>query len=164
MLTPVDADPNATEWIAKNWVVDPAADPAFLVPYVPETAHVRLGTWIGATKALLATDNTDRLKGLKSRRSSSGRRRIISFSTIRTKRRSNESWPRQRSRTARATIGSNTAFCRCRNRERKSPTSAITCSGPRRTPLLPTSSHSSRRARRPRISPTATRHRVLATS
>jgi pimeloyl-ACP methyl ester carboxylesterase len=63
-LTPADADPYAADWIAKNWVVDPAANPAFLVPYVPETAQVRLGTWIGATKALLATDNTDRLKNL----------------------------------------------------------------------------------------------------
>src|SRR6185369_11383445 len=27
-LTPVDADPNAEEWVAKNWDVDPAADPA----------------------------------------------------------------------------------------------------------------------------------------
>jgi pimeloyl-ACP methyl ester carboxylesterase len=61
-LTPVDADPNAADWTAKNWVVDPAADPAFLVPYVPETTHVKLGTWIGATKALLATDNTARFK------------------------------------------------------------------------------------------------------
>lgn len=63
-LTPLDADPKAEEWIAKNWVVDPAADPAFIKPYVPETSHIRLGTWIGATKALLATDNTERLKGL----------------------------------------------------------------------------------------------------
>lgn len=61
-LTPLDADPNAKDWIAKNWVVDPAADPAFLVPYVPETANVKLGTWIGATKALLETDNTERFK------------------------------------------------------------------------------------------------------
>jgi pimeloyl-ACP methyl ester carboxylesterase len=63
-LTPMDADPQAADWIAKNWVVDPAADPAFLLPYVPETAHVRLGTWIGASKALLATDNTARLHDL----------------------------------------------------------------------------------------------------
>lgn len=61
-LTPVDADPNAADWTAKNWVVDPAADPAFLVPYIPETTHVKLGTWIGASKALLATDNTPRFK------------------------------------------------------------------------------------------------------
>ena len=61
-LTPVDADPNAADWTAKNWVVDPAADPAFLVPYIPETITVKLGTWIGATKALLMADNTARFK------------------------------------------------------------------------------------------------------
>ena len=61
-LTPADADPNVADWTAKNWVVDPAADPAFLVPYIPETTHVKLGTWIGATKALLETDNTPRFK------------------------------------------------------------------------------------------------------
>jgi pimeloyl-ACP methyl ester carboxylesterase len=63
-LTPLDADPNAADWIAKNWDVDPAADPAFLQPYIPETTRVKLGTWIGATKALLITDNTTRLKDL----------------------------------------------------------------------------------------------------
>jgi pimeloyl-ACP methyl ester carboxylesterase len=60
-LRPIDAEHAARDWIAKNWVVDPAADPAFLKPYVGETANVKLGTWIGATKALLATDNTTRL-------------------------------------------------------------------------------------------------------
>ena len=63
-LTPLDADPNAEDWMAKNWVVDPVAPPAFLVPYIPETAAVKLGTWIGATKALLATDNRARLPEL----------------------------------------------------------------------------------------------------
>ena len=58
---PIDADHAARDWIAKNWVVDPAADPAFLKPYIGETANVKLGTWIGATKALLATDNSERL-------------------------------------------------------------------------------------------------------
>jgi pimeloyl-ACP methyl ester carboxylesterase len=45
-------------------VVDPTADPDFLAPYVPETASVKLGTWIGATKALLAQDNSKRLEDL----------------------------------------------------------------------------------------------------
>ncbi len=63
-LTPLDADPAAQAWMAKNWVVDPVADPAFLKPYVPETAAVKLGTWIGATKALLATDNRARLPAM----------------------------------------------------------------------------------------------------
>jgi pimeloyl-ACP methyl ester carboxylesterase len=63
-LTPLDADPKAMEWIAANWTLDPAAQPTFLTPYTPETAKVRLGTWIGATKGLLAQDNTERLKSL----------------------------------------------------------------------------------------------------
>lgn len=63
-LTPLDADPNAMEWIAANWTLDPAAQPAFLAPYTPETAKTRLGTWIGATRGLLAQDNTERLKSL----------------------------------------------------------------------------------------------------
>ena len=63
-LTPLDADPAAQGWMAKNWVVDPVAPPDFLAPYIPETAAVKLGTWIGATKALLATDNRARLPGL----------------------------------------------------------------------------------------------------
>ena len=29
-LTPLDAEPGAQAWMAKNWVVDPVADPAFL--------------------------------------------------------------------------------------------------------------------------------------
>ncbi len=63
-LTPMDADPKVSEWLAANWVVDPSADPEFLVPYLPETASVKLGTWIGATKALLSQDNTERLKDM----------------------------------------------------------------------------------------------------
>lgn len=63
-LTPLDADPNAMDWMARNWVVDPVAPLAFLEPYTPETAAVKLGTWIGATKALLATDNRARLAAL----------------------------------------------------------------------------------------------------
>jgi pimeloyl-ACP methyl ester carboxylesterase len=63
-LTPLDADPHAADWLARNWVADPAAAPAFLEPYVPETARVRLGGWIGAARALLATDHGARLTGL----------------------------------------------------------------------------------------------------
>jgi pimeloyl-ACP methyl ester carboxylesterase len=63
-LTPLDADPKAMEWIAANWTLDPAAQPSFLTPYTPETAKVRLGTWVGATKGLLAQDNTERLKSM----------------------------------------------------------------------------------------------------
>ena len=61
-LTPINADPFASPIYMRDiWVADPAADPAFLAPYIPETAQTRLGTWIGASRALLQTDNTARL-------------------------------------------------------------------------------------------------------
>lgn len=61
---PASADKDVEKWLAANWDVDPLAPDSFLRPYLPETAHVRLGTWIGATMALLATDHTERLKKL----------------------------------------------------------------------------------------------------
>lgn len=63
--TPLDADPEAEAWIAANWDVDPAASPSLDSAIAEETAHVRLGTWRGATEALLEVDNTQRLAGLK---------------------------------------------------------------------------------------------------
>lgn len=61
-LTPINADPYGSPiYMRDAWVADPVADPAFLAPYIPETAQVRLGTWIGASRALLQTDNTARL-------------------------------------------------------------------------------------------------------
>jgi len=62
--TPKDADPNAEDWILKDWDVDPVADQEFVKAIVPETAKVEMGTWIGATEALLELDNTDRLREL----------------------------------------------------------------------------------------------------
>ena len=64
-LTPVNADPYGSPLYMRDaWVADPVADPAFLAPYIPETEQVRLGTWIGASRALLQTDNTARLRDL----------------------------------------------------------------------------------------------------
>lgn len=63
-LTPLDADPKAETWMAENWVVDPVADPAFLAAIAQETVRVPLGTWLGAARALLEVDNTERLKDL----------------------------------------------------------------------------------------------------
>ena len=64
-LTPISADPYASPLYMRDaWVADPVADPAFLAPYIPETALVRLGTWIGASRALLETDNAARLLAL----------------------------------------------------------------------------------------------------
>jgi pimeloyl-ACP methyl ester carboxylesterase len=62
-MTPIDL--NAQEWVTKTWDTDPAADPSTLDPLFPETSRLRLGTWIGVAKAVLATDNTEQLKKLK---------------------------------------------------------------------------------------------------
>jgi pimeloyl-ACP methyl ester carboxylesterase len=64
-LTPRAADPDVEGWLAASWDVDPVADPALVARIVEETADVRLGTWIGATRALLATDNRERLRELR---------------------------------------------------------------------------------------------------
>lgn len=63
-LTPLDAMADAWTWITTAWVVDPAADPDYLAEIAPETADTRMGTWIGVARALLATDNTERLEDL----------------------------------------------------------------------------------------------------
>ena len=62
--TPRDADANADDWILKNWDVDPMADQGFVASIVPDTAVTKMGTWIGATSALLAFDNTANLAKL----------------------------------------------------------------------------------------------------
>ena len=62
--TPLDADPAAADWIAKNWTIDIMADPALTAAITPETARTKMGTWIGATEALLEFDNTARLASL----------------------------------------------------------------------------------------------------
>lgn len=62
--TPRDADPKADDWILKNWDVDPVADQAFVGSIVPDTAVTKMGTWIGATSALLEFDNTAALAKL----------------------------------------------------------------------------------------------------
>ena len=63
-LGPLDSGPSAIDWIQYGWVVDPAADPAFLADILPETAGTRMGTWVGALRSLAALDNTERLKDL----------------------------------------------------------------------------------------------------
>jgi pimeloyl-ACP methyl ester carboxylesterase len=62
--TPAEGSAEALGWIESFWVVEPAADPEFIAAIVPETAATRMGTWIGAARALLATDNGDRLEDL----------------------------------------------------------------------------------------------------
>ncbi|MDB5581455.1 MAG: hypothetical protein JWR80_6631 [Bradyrhizobium sp.] len=59
-----DALPSAAAWLKANWLIDPVADPRLLSRVSFATAENRIGTLIGATRALLASDNTERLKGL----------------------------------------------------------------------------------------------------
>ena len=65
LLTPRDVDPGAAATIVNGWDADPVADQSIVMGIAPETAHVRLGTWIGATRGVLAADTTDRLAALK---------------------------------------------------------------------------------------------------
>ncbi len=67
VLTPRDADPNAETWAAAAWVADPTADPDFLARIVPETASVRIGTWLGVVRMLLVADLRRRLAHLETR-------------------------------------------------------------------------------------------------
>ncbi|CUR59220.1 putative Alpha/beta hydrolase fold protein [metagenome] len=64
-LTPLDADADAVEWMKTFWDADPVAPLSLVEAIATETASVRLGTWLGETKALLATDNARRLRHLK---------------------------------------------------------------------------------------------------
>ena len=61
LLTPLNADANAGEWVAMNWIVDPTANTEFLAKIVPETAEIQLGTWLGVVTMLLETNNSARL-------------------------------------------------------------------------------------------------------
>jgi pimeloyl-ACP methyl ester carboxylesterase len=63
-LTPLDADPDAVQWMLENWVFDPTADPGFLAAIAPETARIPMGTWLGAARALLSFDNREQLSEL----------------------------------------------------------------------------------------------------
>lgn len=62
--TPLDADPSAEQWLLANWVTEPTADPRLLAEIASDTARVRLGTWLGAGRAVLEFDSRERLRGL----------------------------------------------------------------------------------------------------
>jgi pimeloyl-ACP methyl ester carboxylesterase len=63
-LTPLHADPEAESWMLANWVTEPTADPQLLAEIARETARIRLGTWLGAGRAVLAFDTRERLRAL----------------------------------------------------------------------------------------------------
>jgi len=63
-LTPERADPEIARWLAEFWGFHPVADPAFVQAMLADTARVRIGTWLGASRGLLAIDNRERLREL----------------------------------------------------------------------------------------------------
>jgi pimeloyl-ACP methyl ester carboxylesterase len=64
-LTPNDLGEDAMAFLQNFWVVDMVAADAFAQAILPETANVKLGTWIGVIKALAQMDNREALKNLK---------------------------------------------------------------------------------------------------
>ncbi len=65
MLRPVDLDPELSSWIKTDWVYDPTADDALITAIYDQTMQIRLGTWIGAIKALSRLDNLKRLSNCR---------------------------------------------------------------------------------------------------
>lgn len=63
-LTPDRGDPEIGRWLAEFWGFHPVADPVFVTAMLADTAKVRIGTWLGATRGLLAFDNRERLRQL----------------------------------------------------------------------------------------------------
>jgi pimeloyl-ACP methyl ester carboxylesterase len=65
MLRPIDMDPELSSWIKTEWVYDPTADDSLIAAIYDQTMQIRLGTWIGAIKALSHLDNLSRLSDCK---------------------------------------------------------------------------------------------------
>lgn len=65
LLTALDVDPDAEQFLRENWAVDPTADPTFLDEITVDTLDIPLGTWLGAAVALLSTDNRQRLQNIR---------------------------------------------------------------------------------------------------
>ena len=63
-VSPLEADPASMEFIAKNLTRDPTLSVAIHDPWPPETARVRIGTWIGGMRVLATFDNSTRIRTL----------------------------------------------------------------------------------------------------
>lgn len=61
---PTEADTAAYSWLLANFVAEPLADPDTIARFARETARVRIGTWLGAARALASYDNEERLAAL----------------------------------------------------------------------------------------------------
>lgn len=64
-LSPAVAAPDFSDFIENQWVTSTVAPTWFLNEIRPETAAVRLGTWIGPLEQIYAADNTSRLRHLQ---------------------------------------------------------------------------------------------------
>ena len=64
VLTPLDVDVNAEEWMAANWAADPTAVPQFIKPIAADAARVRLGTWYGFFRAIQTFNTTQALEDI----------------------------------------------------------------------------------------------------
>lgn len=64
-LTPTDVGEEAIQFLQNFWVVDPVANDAFVKSILPETAHTRLGTWIGVIRELVQYNSEKALLNLK---------------------------------------------------------------------------------------------------
>lgn len=63
-LKPIDMTPSLTEWIKTEWTVDPTAKDELVNAIYADAMQLKLGTWIGAIKALAKVDNREALKNL----------------------------------------------------------------------------------------------------
>ena len=61
-VSPLEADPASMEFIAKNLTRDPTLSVG--LPPPPETARVRIGTWIGGMRVLGNIDSSTRIPNL----------------------------------------------------------------------------------------------------
>lgn len=64
-LKPIDMKPSLTDWIKTEWTVDPTAKDELVNAIYADAMQLKLGTWIGAIKALAKVDNREALKNLK---------------------------------------------------------------------------------------------------
>lgn len=65
MLAPKSLGDSTRAFLKKYWVTEAATDPDYLKEIANETEQVRLGTWIGVSKALEEMNNVDAIARIK---------------------------------------------------------------------------------------------------
>lgn len=63
--TPLAADPNAVAWLQRYWNVYPVSPQRDTETIARQTAQVPIGTWLGATQAILAFHDTTELTRMR---------------------------------------------------------------------------------------------------